>query len=243
MPSSITSDVIKGHFLLFEKPFEKLTEKRQIIQTGVAFLLSGVILLTVLRAVSSLLTDGEDPILGAMPARFGTVVLLLIGTFAIVKMLNRDQWAAQILRPLKSWTRREYFYLLQVVPTASITFAFVFGEKINELIGQHGLVGFLVFNVLFGLVWGIYQEVTYRGLLQGVTVSKFGTVAGILIATLIFTFGPLHFSHYPGLVEDPSRAMIFIPIFGIGLVFGIVYHRSGNIWLPAILHGLWPLNW
>jgi len=108
---------------------------------------------------------------------------------------------------------------------------------------QEGLAGFLVFNVLYGLIWGIYQEITYRGLLQGVTVSKFGTIPGILIATVIFTFGPLHFSHYPGLIEDPSKAIIFIPIFGIGLAFGIIYHRSGNIWIPAILHGLWPLNW
>jgi membrane protease YdiL (CAAX protease family) len=31
-------------------------------------------------------------------------------------------------------------------------------------------------------------------------------------------------------------------IFGIGLVFGIVYARSGNVWIPAVMHGLWPPN-
>ncbi len=31
-------------------------------------------------------------------------------------------------------------------------------------------------------------------------------------------------------------------IFAIGLFFGLVYWRSGNVWIPAVLHGLWPLN-
>jgi hypothetical protein len=31
-------------------------------------------------------------------------------------------------------------------------------------------------------------------------------------------------------------------VFGIGLFFGIVYHRSGNLWIPAVMHGLWPPN-
>ena len=27
-----------------------------------------------------------------------------------------------------------------------------------------------------------------------------------------------------------------------GLLFGVIYQRSGNLWIPAVLHGLWPPN-
>ncbi len=241
--SSIAADVILGHFLVFEKPFAKLTGNKSSLQAFIAFLLTGFLLLAVLRQLSVLLTSGETPVLNEMQSRFATVCLLLAGTIAITKFSNRSNWCSQIFRPFRAWTRREVLYLVQVVPVACVAFFFVFSERIHELILQEGLVGFLVFNVVFGMLWGIYQEVTFRGLLQSATVTKFGPIVGILIANVAFTFGPLHFSHYPGLVDDPSKAWIFLPIFLIGLGFAAIYHRSGNIWIPAIFHGLWPLNW
>jgi membrane protease YdiL (CAAX protease family) len=67
-------------------------------------------------------------------------------------------------------------------------------------------------------------------------------VAGVLIANLVFTFGPLHFNYF-GLGTDAGpRWGMFGAIFVIGQFFGLVYQRSGNLWIPALLHGLWPLN-
>ena len=42
------------------------------------------------------------------------------------------------------------------------------------------------------LFYGFYQEVVYRGMLQSELVRRWGAFAGVLVANLLYTFGPLH---------------------------------------------------
>ena len=84
------------------------------------------------------------------------------------------------------------------------------------------------------------QEFLYRGWLQTELSRRFGALAGLLAANVVFTFGPLHWAHVAG-ATGPQWGML-AAVFGIGLFFGILYRRSGNVWIPAVLHGLWPLN-
>jgi hypothetical protein len=97
-----------------------------------------------------------------------------------------------------------------------------------------------VFSVLTGFAWGVVQEFLYRGWLQTELTRRFGGMPGLLVANLVFTFGPLHLDHVLG-PHGPSWGTL-AAIFGIGLLFGLIYRRSGNLWIPALLHGLWPLN-
>ncbi len=144
------------------------------------------------------------------------------------------------LRPLAAWKRRERLYLLQVVPTASIVFAFVFRDHLMALLEFHGIMGFALFSVATGLIWGAVQEFLYRGWLQSELTRRFGPLIGPLAANVVFTFGPLHLNY----LTDPDgvRWAGLGAVFGIGLIFGFIYRRSGNLWIPAVLHGLWPLN-
>jgi len=87
-------------------------------------------------------------------------------------------------------------------------------------------------------VWGFYQEFVYRGLLQTELVRRWGPVAGILISNLLFTFGPLHAYHLSNAFEDPGHLSIFAGIFAIGLYFGVIFYRSGNLWMIGLLHGV-----
>ena len=57
---------------------------------------------------------------------------------------------------------------------------------------------------------------------------------GILASNLLYTFGPLHAYHLAG----PSPAPMFAAIFAIGLFFGVLFARSGNLWLPGVFHGI-----
>jgi len=83
-------------------------------------------------------------------------------------------------------------------------------------------------------LWGFYQELAYRGMLQTELTRRFGATAGVLLANAVYTFGPLHFYHFGG----ASPVAMFAAIFAIGLYFGVLRHRSGNLWMPAVFHGI-----
>ncbi len=70
-------------------------------------------------------------------------------------------------------------------------------------------------------------------MLQSELVRRWGAFAGILVANLLYTFGPLHWNHF-----TPVNVPMFAAIFAIGLFFGILFHRSGNLWIVAVIHGI-----
>jgi len=144
------------------------------------------------------------------------------------------------LRTLAKWTRRERLYLFQVLPLAALVFAVLFREHLFKLVEQHGVFRFMLFTVFTGVLWGFIQELMYRGWLQTELTRRFGPLLGILASNLIFTVGPLHLNLFTG--SDGPQWNVIAAVFGIGLFFGVLYQRSGNLWIPALLHGLWPLN-
>ena len=81
---------------------------------------------------------------------------------------------------------------------------------------------------------GFYQELVYRGMLQSELTRRWGAPAGILVANVAYTFGPLHFYHLSG----PSPVPMFAGIFAIGLFFGVLFARSGNLWMVGVFHGI-----
>jgi membrane protease YdiL (CAAX protease family) len=85
------------------------------------------------------------------------------------------------------------------------------------------------------LFCGFYQEVVYRGLLQTELVRRWGSAMGILAANVLFTFGPLHENYYLG--PAPNLPMIGA-IFAIGLLLGVIFRRSGNLWIVAVMHAI-----
>ncbi len=146
------------------------------------------------------------------------------------------------LRYWRDWTSREKVYFLQTVPLILVLFIALFQQHFRQLIGNYGLVGFITFSVLTGLIWGVTQEFIYRGLLQTELVRRIGSIGGIVAANLIYTAGPLHINYFHFGSDTPVQWTMLTTIFGIGLLFGTIYHRSGNLWIPAVFHGLWPLN-
>ena len=76
----------------------------------------------------------------------------------------------------------------------------------------------------------------YRGILQSELVRRWGTLIGILIANIMYTFGPLHWNYF--LARSAVAIPMFLSIFAIGLFFGILFRRSGNLWMVAVIHGI-----
>src|SRR6266567_8443087 len=67
------------------------------------------------------------------------------------------------------------------------------------------------------------------------TRPALGPLRGILVSNSLYTFGPLHFYHFSH--THPALPM-FAGIFAIGLFFGVLFRRSGNLWMVAIFHGI-----
>jgi membrane protease YdiL (CAAX protease family) len=169
-------------------------------------------------------------------------VTLTLAVLLAVRGLARLPLSAIGLHRWRAWSPRERIYFLTVVPLAAVAFAIVFREHFARLAEGQGWLHLLLWTVPTGILWGMVQEFIYRGLLQTELARRFGGILGVLLANLLFTFGPLHFNYFRlGTGAGPQWSM-FAAIFGIGLLFGILYRRSGNLWIPAVLHGLWPLN-
>jgi membrane protease YdiL (CAAX protease family) len=200
-----------------------------------AFLGVGIGLFFALR----LLSDAAG-MRGLPLANLGFVVALMAAFVVVQRCFIRMPMASIGLRSSAAWSRRERLYFFQVVPIAVLIFFVLFSDHLRALLARHEPAGFVLFSVVTGLLWGMVQEFLYRGWLQTELTRRFGAIAGLLVANLLFTFGPLHLNYL--LAADGIRWGGLAAVFGIGLFFGIVYGRSGNLWIPAVMHGVWPPN-
>lgn len=230
-------DVIAAHTLRFERPERAPYDTAVGTRLLAAFVLVGLVMHPALGALAR--ATGLVPERWVGPAIVG-ILLLAVGF--VMRAFARLGGGAIGLHRWESWTPRERIYMWTVVPPAAVTFGILFREHIAHLAEIHGPVGLIVVSVPTGLLWGMVQEFIYRGLLQTELTRRLGGTAGVLLANLAFTFGPLHFNYWRLDADAGPRWGMFAVIFGIGLFFGVLYRRSGNLWIPALMHGIWPLN-
>ncbi len=205
----------RGHFLLFEPRERPPIDPKAALRLLVTYvLLEGLLgprfeLLKILGL--------PDPPALLRIAILLAAALLLVRYFARVSMHDIG------LLPWREWTRTEKSYFVQVVVLVSVGGAILFGARLHP-----------AFFVTC-LVWGFYQELIYRGILQTALVRRLGAVAGVLVGNLLFTFGPLHFYY---LLQTPPGFGMLAVIFAIGLFFAVLFHRSDNLWLVATFHAI-----
>jgi membrane protease YdiL (CAAX protease family) len=234
-PPSLLADSLRAHALRFERPLAPQYPDSAGNRMLVAFFAVVIGMMFAQRWMA-----GNVGVEALPAARLVFVVTLLAAFFAAQQLVVGLPIAAVGLRRFSEWTRRERLYFFQVVPLAAAAFAVIFAPHLRSLAAQHGAAGFWLFSILTGLLWGMVQEFLYRGWLQTELARRWGAIAGLLAANLAFTFGPLHFNFLLG----PSGLGWgrVAAVFGIGLFFGLIFRRSGNLWIPAVMHGLWPPN-
>lgn len=96
----------------------------------------------------------------------------------------------------------------------------------------------LLEGILYYIGVGIVEEVYVRGLFLNIVEKlaykrKNKTLIAILVSSLVFALG-----HIPGMIGLSPLIVIFkmISLIGMGLYFGIIYKRTGNLWIPIIMH-------
>lgn len=70
----------------------------------------------------------------------------------------------------------------------------------------------------------LFEEVLFRGGFQQVFVGMTGSKwSGIIITSIVFSM--VHFSYFG-----------FLPRFALGIVLGLIFYHSQNLWLSVLLH-------
>lgn len=82
---------------------------------------------------------------------------------------------------------------------------------------------------------GPAEELVFRGLVQGTLRERFGPVAAITLASIIFA--SIHFGSLTGPVG--SRVLTIGLLVIPSLIFGAIYERTNNLVVPALVHGLY----
>ncbi|MGM0604057.1 MAG: CPBP family intramembrane glutamic endopeptidase [Halobacteriota archaeon] len=84
------------------------------------------------------------------------------------------------------------------------------------------------------LLVGPAEELLFRGVLQGRLRASWGAWPAIVLSTVVF--GAIHL---PAIVGDPGQQYATIALVGtLGLLLGYLYERTGNIVVPAVVHGV-----
>ncbi len=164
------------------------------------------------------------------------IPLLLVAALLSVRFVARLRLSRIGFHPWREWSAIEKSYFIQLLVIANVVFPMVFAARLQRVLTQPSPL-WTVWSVFVPyLFFGFYQEVVYRGMLQSELVRRWGAFTGILVSNVLYTFGPLH-SYYFW-----SRASFAIPmfasIFAIGLFFGVLFRRSGNLWIAAVMHGI-----
>lgn len=164
---------------------------------------------------------------GAGPARVGALLVSVVAGVALSRLG---------FRPWRDWSVTETSYFLQVVVIANVVFPIVLAAPLGNRVAQGG-VAWSLWNVFVPyLFFGFYQELVYRGMVHLALVRRWGAPAGIVVANVLYTFGPLHWYYFAS--RESLAVPMFAAIFAIGLFFGVVFRRSGNLWMVAIFHAI-----
>ena len=217
----------RGHAFLFEKKRPPAYSATGGLRLLLIFLvLEGVI--GPRLSLFSCLQLPLPPVWLRVPILLG-LALLLVRFVAGLKLseIGLYRWG--------EWSATEKSYFLQVVLIANVIFSVLFADRLRIILAEPFLLRRVGTVFLPYLLWGFYQEVMYRGILQTELVRRWGPPWGILVSNSLYAFGPLHFYHF--FHTSPALPM-FAGIFAIGLFFAVVFWRSGNLWMVAIFHGI-----
>lgn len=96
----------------------------------------------------------------------------------------------------------------------------------------------LIEGVLYYVGVGIIEEFYVRGLFLNIVEafadkSKNKTEIAIIVSSVVFGLG-----HIPGMIGMGIGVIVFkmISTIGMGLYFGTIYKKTGNLWVPIIMH-------
>jgi uncharacterized protein len=207
----------------------------------VAFVAAAVGVVLPLAAITAIFAAGVE----LQPA--GVVALSILLTqgvsFGGVALLYLAVRRGRIRVPLRWPTSNDLHWMAggSLLALAALGIGLFVVSTLGLSIGEHQLqdVGagdpeiFMLLIPLSFLLIGPVEELLFRGIVQGRLRQTFS--AGTAIALAAVTFAAMHLMALSGPLDArlTAVAVLLLP----SLVFGLAYERSGNIAVPAVIHG------
>lgn len=91
------------------------------------------------------------------------------------------------------------------------------------------------------LVVGITEELVFRGWLLNALLKKMSTWLALIVNNLLFLCIHLPIWYQTHTLVANFTSGGFISVFILGLIFGLLFIRSKNIWVPIVYHMLWDI--
>lgn len=104
------------------------------------------------------------------------------------------------------------------------------GTEVTNVVGISSLSAIFIAFIFF-LFQGMYEEVLFRLYLMPHFSKALGNIFSILFTSFLFML--LH-----GL-NNSMNPMSYLNLFLFGMVFAVIYYRTGNAWLIGAGHSLW----
>ena len=200
----------------------------------------GALFLLTVRGLGNPLTD---VIMGLMPGQdtladnLGTLAIEIVLALEMLVILHLTDRMYLITKK-----GRGFFSGLAI---GGYCFGFLVYMTVVALVGgfEEGPIDFTAASVVYVLsmlVVGIAEEFEARAIIAETLLEHFGTARkGALCAAGVsgLIFGLMHLSNAIGGSFAETLPQVILCISG-GILYGVIYYRSGNIWSIALIHGI-----
>lgn len=137
-----------------------------------------------------------------------------------------------------AWVGGGYLLAILAVIAGSILVGLLGADAASNQLAELGLEHpelLLLLVPVSLLLIGPGEELLFRGVVQGTLRQAFGPVGAVVLASAVFA--GIHYVALTGGVGErlTTIALLFFP----SLVFGTAYERTGNLVVPALIHGLY----
>jgi len=173
----------------------------------------------------------------------GIVMYAIFPAIAFQKVLGVNAWERFFLT--SNWWKELLFGFLLVGLVLGTFFAAAVAAGWLVVEGWNGQL--LPVDALLRTAWvgllvnagvALGEETLFRGYLLSGLKAAWGTRAGLVVMTIVF--GLFHVVAYiEGGLEPFTLTVAIILASLFGLLFGLIYLRTGSLWLPIGLHFAW----
>ena len=163
----------------------------------------------------------------------------VVFVFAIVLLIIRKKW---YIFKKKKINFGESIKLCLPILVLSVIIALA---NATELIGTNVNVNNLISLVIYVVLIGFFEEIFFRGIIENELLEKYSNNKKEILISIIISgvvFGAVHLTNLLAGQDLLTTMMQFVQTTAIGILFGMVYYKTRNIWAMIFLHSFYDFS-